>query len=91
MTLDPNVPFALHDLFFNELVGSITLGIFVALIIFLFKSIQFKIAYAPLVMLLIVFMSVLYIGTMVDWLWVGIGMMVSGLAYYKISKAINRG
>ena len=89
--IDPTMPFALHDLFFNELIGGITLGIFIVIAIFLFQSMKYKIPYSPLVMLMIILMGVLYIGTGVEWLWVLIGMITSGLAYYKISKAINRG
>ena len=80
----------LYDIFFNEIIGDVTLGIFIASLIFLINSIKFKIAYSPMVMLSVLFLVVLYIGTSIDWLWVLVGLSVSGLAYYKISKAINR-
>lgn len=90
MAIDPNMPFALHDLFFNEIMGDVTLGILLATILFLFNVIRFKISYPSTMLLGIILLGILYSDTKIQILWVIAGVIPSLIFYYNMIRIIDR-
>lgn len=82
--------FDLGNLFFNELVGDVMLGILLGLFIVWFLSVAFKMPKEASLSLSILWILIVFIYTQLNILIVFVTLFVGVLFYYTLSKLINK-
>lgn len=89
--ISPTTYLDLYDIFFNEIIGDILLGVIVGLLIIWISSLKKNMSLQLALYFAILWLSVVFIGNrglIIVWVLVVLG--VGYTFYYNISKAIGR-
>lgn len=89
--MDINNYLDFYDIFFNELMGDIFLGIIIGLIIVWFLSSKFKMPYQLSILFGLLWMMIVFAAnTGYTIIWVFVVLIVGAMFYYAVNKLISR-
>lgn len=81
----------LYDVWFNELIGDVWLGIFITMITLLIICIKYKLRYEIILLFEVLLIGVIFEKTRIMALWVFIVLIIGALFYYTVSRIYRRG
>ncbi len=89
--ISPTTYLDLYDIFFNEIVGDLVLGIIIGLLLIWINSAKQNMSLQLSLFFAILFLSIVFLETRMAFLWLLVVTAVGVTFYYKLSKLVSRG
>lgn len=88
--INPSNFFDLYDIFVNELIGDVWLAIILGLIVIWILTIKAKMPFELSLLFGVLFLAIFFAETNFLIIWVFIVLLIGGLFYWMVSKAMDR-